>query len=196
MYNKAIKFQILMKKKKTYSCLTIWKICVDTILKMAAVVGLLLQIGLFGQNKWCSMGENAFHMVFPERWVFSHSSPNPTLAATQLWARYGELVGENSSTVKIVKGYIVTRRCLIVACRCSIVACRCLIVTSCLIATSCLIVTCRCLIVTYRCLIVTYRCLIVTWCLIVTCRCLIVTSRCLIVTCRCLIVTWCLICYL
>ena len=53
---------------------------------MAAVVGLLLlQIGLFAQNKWCSMGENAFH-----------SSPNPALAATRLWAGYGELVGENS----------------------------------------------------------------------------------------------------
>ena len=42
------------------------------------------------------MGENAFHMVFQERWVFSHSSPNPALAATRLWAGYGELVGENS----------------------------------------------------------------------------------------------------
>ena len=71
--------------------------CVDTIFKMAAVVGLLLlQIGLFGQNKWCSMGENAFHVVFQERWVFSHSSPNPALAARRLWAGYGELVGENS----------------------------------------------------------------------------------------------------
>ena len=57
---------------------------------------LLLQIGLFWQNKWCSMGENAFHMAFQERWVFSHSSPNPALAATRLWAGYGELVGENS----------------------------------------------------------------------------------------------------
>ena len=28
--------------------------------------------------------------------VFSHSSPNPALAATRLWAGYGELVGENS----------------------------------------------------------------------------------------------------
>ena len=43
-----------------------------------------------------SMGENVFHMVFQERWVFSHSSPNPALAATRLWAGYGELVGENS----------------------------------------------------------------------------------------------------
>ena len=87
-----------MKSKTKYSCLTIWKmLCVDTIFKMAAAVGLLLlQIGLFGQNKWCSMGENAFHMVFQERWVFSHSSPNPALAATRLWAGYGELVGENS----------------------------------------------------------------------------------------------------
>ena len=87
-----------MKNNTNYSCLTIWKmLCVDTIFKMAAVVGLLLlQIGLFGQNKWCSMGENAFHMVFQERWVFSHSSPNPALAATRLWAGYGELVGENS----------------------------------------------------------------------------------------------------
>ena len=42
------------------------------------------------------MGENAFHMVFQEIWVFSHSSPNPALAATRLWAGYGELVGENS----------------------------------------------------------------------------------------------------
>ena len=42
------------------------------------------------------MGENAFHMVFQERWVFSHSSPNPALAATRLWTGYGELVGENS----------------------------------------------------------------------------------------------------
>ena len=42
------------------------------------------------------MGENAFHMVFQERWVFSHSSPNPALAATRLWAGYCELVGENS----------------------------------------------------------------------------------------------------
>ena len=42
------------------------------------------------------MVENAFHMVFQERWVFSHSSPNPALAATRLWAGYGELVGENS----------------------------------------------------------------------------------------------------
>ena len=72
-------------------------LCVDTIFKMTAVVGLLLlQIGLFGQNKWCSMGENAFDKVFQERWVFSHSSPNPALAATRLWAGYGELVGENS----------------------------------------------------------------------------------------------------
>ena len=72
-------------------------LCVDTIFKMAAAVGLLLlQIDLFGQNKRCSMGENAFHMVFQERWVFSHSSPNPALAATRLWAGYGELVGENS----------------------------------------------------------------------------------------------------
>ena len=75
-----------------------WKmLCVDTIFKMAVAVGLLLlQIGLFGQIKWCSMGENAFHMVFQERWVFSHSSPNPALASTRLWAGYGELVGENS----------------------------------------------------------------------------------------------------
>ena len=42
------------------------------------------------------MGENAFHMVFQERWVFSHLSPNPALAATRFWAGYGELVGENS----------------------------------------------------------------------------------------------------
>ena len=42
------------------------------------------------------MGENAFHMVFQERWVFSHSSPNPALAATRLWAGYSDLVGENS----------------------------------------------------------------------------------------------------
>ena len=42
------------------------------------------------------MGENAFHMVFQERWVFSNSSPNPALAATRLWAGYGELMGENS----------------------------------------------------------------------------------------------------
>ena len=28
-----------------------------------------------------ALGENAFHMVFQERWVFSHSSPNPALAA-------------------------------------------------------------------------------------------------------------------
>ena len=87
-----------MQNNTNYSCLTIWKmLCVDTIFKMAAVVGLLLlQIGLFAQNKWCSMGENAFHMVFQERWVFSHSSPNPAFAATRLWAGYGELVGENS----------------------------------------------------------------------------------------------------
>ena len=87
-----------MKNNTNYSCLAIWKmLCVDTIFKMAAVFGLLLlQIGLFGQNKWCSMGENAFHMVFQERRVFSHSSPNPALAATRLWAGYGELVGENS----------------------------------------------------------------------------------------------------
>ena len=60
-----------MKNNTNYSCLTIWKmLCVDTIfkhVKMAVAVGLLfLQIGLFGQNKWCSMGENAFHMVFQE----------------------------------------------------------------------------------------------------------------------------------
>ena len=68
-----------------------------SIFKMAAAVSLLLlQIGLFWQHKWCSMGENAFHMVFQERWDFSHSSPNPALAATRLWAGYGELVGENS----------------------------------------------------------------------------------------------------
>ena len=87
-----------MQNNTNYSCLSIWKmLCVDTIFKMAAVVGLLLlQIGLFAQNKWCSMGENAFHMVFQERWVFSHSSPNPAFAATRLWAGYGELVGENS----------------------------------------------------------------------------------------------------
>ena len=42
------------------------------------------------------MGENAFHMVFQERWVFSHSSSNPVLAATRLWAGYGELMRENS----------------------------------------------------------------------------------------------------
>ena len=42
------------------------------------------------------MGENAFHMVFQESWVFSHSSQNPALVATRLWAGYGELVGENS----------------------------------------------------------------------------------------------------
>ena len=76
-------------------------LCVDTIFKMATVVGLLLlQIGLFGQNKWCNMGENAFHMVLQERLVFSHSSPNPALAATRLWAGYGELVGENSISWK------------------------------------------------------------------------------------------------
>ena len=34
--------------------------------------------------RWCSMAENAFHMVFQEIWVFSHSSPNAALAATQL----------------------------------------------------------------------------------------------------------------
>ena len=74
---------ILMKNNTNYSCLTIWKmLCVDTIFKMAAAVCLLLlQIGLFRQNKWCSMGENAFHMVFQDRWVFSHSSPNPALAS-------------------------------------------------------------------------------------------------------------------
>ena len=51
-----------MKNNTNYSCLAIWKmLCVDTIFKMAAAVGLLLlQIGLFGQNR----GENAFHMVF------------------------------------------------------------------------------------------------------------------------------------
>ena len=44
-----------MKNNTNYSCLTIWKLlCVDAIFKMAAAVGLLLlQIGLFGQNKWC-----------------------------------------------------------------------------------------------------------------------------------------------
>ena len=31
-----------------------------------------------------SRGENAFHIVFQEIWVFSHSSRNPTLAATGL----------------------------------------------------------------------------------------------------------------
>ena len=46
-----------------------------------------------------SMGENAFHMVFQERWVFSHSSPNPALAATRLWAGYGELMRENWKTM-------------------------------------------------------------------------------------------------
>ena len=93
-----------MKNNTNYSCLTIWKkLCVDTIFKMAAVVAesrmsvcCCCKFGLFGQNKWCSMGENAFHMVFQEIWVFSHSSPNPALAATRLWAGYGELVGENS----------------------------------------------------------------------------------------------------
>ena len=55
------------------------------------------------------MGENAFHMVFQERWVFSHSSPNPALAATRLWAGYGELVGENSiSPGKPCEMHIVT----------------------------------------------------------------------------------------
>ena len=67
---------------------------VDTIFQMAYSKWrslLLLQIGLFWQNKLCiynSMGENAFHMVFQERWVFSHSPANPDLAATRLWA-YG-----------------------------------------------------------------------------------------------------------
>ena len=44
---------ILMKNNANYSSLTIWKmLCVDTIFKMAAAVGLLLlQIGLFRQNK-------------------------------------------------------------------------------------------------------------------------------------------------
>ena len=51
---------------------------VDTIFKMAAVVGLLLlQIGFFGQNEWCSMGENAFHMVFQERWSFVSPHDHP-----------------------------------------------------------------------------------------------------------------------
>ena len=42
-----------MKNNTKYSCLTIWKmLCVDTIFKMAAAVGLLLlQIGWVGQNK-------------------------------------------------------------------------------------------------------------------------------------------------
>ena len=118
MWNNAIKFQIMyvstllmrnkwinislcnyifMKTKIKYLYLTIWKMLwVNTIFKMATAVSLLLQIGLFGPNKWCSMGENAFHMGFQERWVFSHST-NPALAATRLWAAgYCELVGENS----------------------------------------------------------------------------------------------------
>ena len=68
-----------------------------SIIIMAFTVSLfLLQFGMFWQHKRCSMGENAFHMVFQERWVFSHSSPNPALPATRLWEGYGELVGENS----------------------------------------------------------------------------------------------------
>ena len=104
-----------MKNNTNYSSLTIWKMLwVDTIFKMAAAVGLLLlQICLFGQNKWCSMGENAFRMAFLERWVFSHSSPNPALAATRLWAGYGELVGENSiSPGKTCEMHIISLLCL------------------------------------------------------------------------------------
>ena len=40
------------------------------------------------------MGENAFHMVFQERWVFSPTRHQ--IKPIQLWAGYGELVGENS----------------------------------------------------------------------------------------------------
>ena len=43
-----------------------------------------------------SMGENAFLMVSMRDGVFSHSSQNPALGATRLWAGYCELVGENS----------------------------------------------------------------------------------------------------
>ena len=41
--------------------------------------------------KWCSMGENAFHVVFQERRLFSHSSAYSALATTRIWAGYGEL---------------------------------------------------------------------------------------------------------
>ena len=74
-------------------------LCVDTIVKMAAAVSLLLlKIGLFVKNKRCSIWEKMhFTWFFQERWVFPHSSPNP---ASPLRGSgqdiYGELMGENS----------------------------------------------------------------------------------------------------
>ena len=56
-------------------------LCVDTIFKMPAAVSfLLLQISLFGKNRLCSMGENAFHMLFEVLHILSNSdymSPPP-----------------------------------------------------------------------------------------------------------------------
>ena len=43
-----------------------------------------------------SMGEMHFSWFSRRDGVFSHSSQNPALAATRLWAVYCELVGENS----------------------------------------------------------------------------------------------------
>ena len=58
-----------------------------------------------GPSRLALEGRYAFHMCLCGMpWILlhdmhftsSHSSPNPALAATRLWAGYGELVGGNS----------------------------------------------------------------------------------------------------